>query len=88
MVEAVGCKGDILFGISTSGNSSNILNALQQAKEMQIFTIGLTGSEGGKFNDLCDLVINIPSSNTARIQEAHILIGHIVCQLVEEELFQ
>ncbi|MEE2953715.1 MAG: SIS domain-containing protein [Bacteroidota bacterium] len=87
MLEATGNKGDILFGISTSGRSENILEAIKQAKQMGVFTIGLTGIDGGELKSLCDLVINIPSSNTARIQEAHILIGHIICESIERELF-
>ena len=87
MLEATGKKGDILFAISTSGNSENILDAIKKARQMNLVTIGLTGIDGGALNDLCDLVINVPSSNTARIQEAHILIGHIICESIESTLF-
>ena len=87
MLEATGEKGDMLFAISTSGTSENILDAIKKARQMNIFTVGLTGIDGGSLNDLCDLVINVPSSNTARIQEAHILIGHIICESIERTLF-
>ena len=87
MVKSVGNSGDVLIAISTSGNSKNVLEALKEAKKADIFTIGLTGIDGGRFNDLCDLVIKVPSDNTARIQEMHIFIGHIICQIIEEELF-
>ncbi|MEL6720009.1 MAG: SIS domain-containing protein, partial [Bacteroidota bacterium] len=84
---AMGRKGDVLFCISTSGNSQNVLNALLQAKEQQMKTIALTGSTGGRLAKHCDLLLNVPSNDTPRIQEAHILLGHIICELVESELF-
>ncbi len=87
MVEAAGREGDILVGISTSGNSANVLNALKQAKKQGMITIGLTGSNGGSMADLCDVCIKVPSNNTARIQEVHILIGHILCEKIETTLF-
>jgi len=87
MVEATGRKGDILLGISTSGNSPNVVKAMQKAKELGILTIGFTGKEGGEMKDICDIMICVPSVDTPRIQEAHILIGHIICQLIEEEMF-
>lgn len=87
MLEAVGKEGDILIGISTSGNSPNVVNAIKQANKMGIFTVGFSGQEGGKLKDLCDIMICVPSSDTPRIQEAHILIGHVICQLIEEEMF-
>lgn len=87
MVEASGRYGDVLIGISTSGNSSNVVKALQKAKEIGMFTIGFLGKDGGKMNDFCDIKICVPSIDTPRIQEAHILIGHVICQLVEEEIF-
>jgi len=74
-------------GISTSGNSKNVINGLLKAKEKGVTTIGMTGSTGGKMKEIVDLLINVPSDITPRIQEAHILIGHIVCGIVEEELF-
>jgi len=87
MVEAAGRKGDVLIGISTSGNSPNVVKALQKAKEIGILTVGFTGKEGGKMKDICDIMICVPSADTPRIQEVHILIGHIICQLIEEEMF-
>ena len=87
MVEAAGRKGDILIGISTSGNSPNVVKAMQKAKELGMLTVGFTGKEGGKMKDICDIMICVPSVDTPRIQEAHILIGHIICQLIEEEMF-
>lgn len=86
-VEANGVKGDIFIGISTSGNSANVIEALKACKEKGITTIGLTGESGGKMSDICDIIIKVPSSSTPRIQESHILIGHIICASVEEELF-
>lgn len=86
-VQAQGVKGDVFIGISTSGNSKNIIEALKICKEKEIITIGLTGETGGTMSELCDICIKVPSSETPRIQEAHILIGHIICCLVEEELF-
>ena len=87
MVEAAGRKGDILVAISTSGNSPNILRAIDMAHEMGMKVVGLTGESGGKMAETSDILINIPSTDTPRIQEAHILCGHIVCELVENTLF-
>ena len=87
MLEACGRKGDILVGISTSGNSNNVVQALKKAKENGLITIGLTGVKGGSMADICDVLIRVPSNDTARIQEAHILIGHIICQCIENEMF-
>jgi len=87
MVEAAGRKGDVLIGISTSGNSSNVVKAMQKAKETGMRTVGFTGKDGGKMKNICDIMICVPSVDTPRIQEAHILIGHIICQLIEEEMF-
>jgi D-sedoheptulose 7-phosphate isomerase len=86
-IEAHGNMGDVFIGLSTSGNSSNILKALEACEEKGVKTIGLTGERGGKMAELCDICIKVPSSETPRIQEAHILIGHIICYLVEETLF-
>lgn len=86
-VQALGVEGDIFIGISTSGNSPNVVKALQVCKEKGIFAIGLTGASGGKMADLCDLCIKVPSPETPRIQESHILIGHIICCIVEEQIF-
>jgi D-sedoheptulose 7-phosphate isomerase len=80
-------EGDVLVGLSTSGNSKNIINAFKVAKENGIITIGLTGEDGGKMKTLSDVLINVPSIDTPRIQETHILIGHIICELVESNLF-
>jgi len=87
LVEGLGVSGDVLIGLSTSGNSSNIIKAFEIAKEKNIITIGFTGDSGGKMKDLCDYLFNVPSKITPRIQESHILIGHIICELVEEKLF-
>ncbi len=86
-IEAVGHKGDVLVGITTSGNSANVLKAFEKAHEIGVSTIAMTGKDGGKIASISDLLINIPSTCTPRIQEAHIMIGHIVCELVEKELF-
>ena len=83
-VEALANEGDLLIGISTSGNSENILRALEAASSLGCHSIGLTGGSGGKMSDFCNFNIIVPSNNTPRIQEMHILIGHIVCQLVDE----
>ncbi len=86
-VQANGSKGDVFIGISTSGNSKNILEALKECQEKGIVTVGLTGASGGQMAELCDYCIKVPSSETPRVQEAHILIGHIICAVVEEEIF-
>jgi len=88
LVEGIMREGDILIGISTSGNSGNIVRAIESAKKKGVITIGFTGEKGGKMKDLCNFLINIPSNDTPRIQESHILVGHIICQLVEEEYFE
>jgi len=85
-LEANGKKGDIFFGITTSGNSPNILRAINRCKDLGITTVGLSG-ESGKIHELCDLMIAVPSSSTPRIQECHILIGHIICGLAEINIF-
>jgi D-sedoheptulose 7-phosphate isomerase len=87
MVEAFGRKGDVLVGISTSGNSPNVVKAMQNAKEIGMVTVGFTGSKGGKMKEICDIMIQVSSDDTPRIQEVHILVGHIICQLIEEEMF-
>ena len=87
MIKGIGNKGDVLIGLSTSGNSINIVKAFETAKEKEMITIGFTGSTGGKMKALSDYLINVPSSDTPRIQESHILLGHIICQLVEEQYF-
>ena len=83
-IEALGNPGDVAFGISTSGNSKNVLLAFTKAKALGLVTIGLSGRSGGEMNGKTDLSINIPSQNTARIQESHIMIGHILCECVDE----
>jgi D-sedoheptulose 7-phosphate isomerase len=85
-VEANAVKGDVVVGISTSGNSPNVIKAIKKAKQLGCKTIGLTGKEGGKMIDLCDVTIVVPSDNTPRIQEAHIAIIHILCELLDKEL--
>jgi D-sedoheptulose 7-phosphate isomerase len=87
MIEGIGCEGDVLIALSTSGNSNNILNAIKAAKSKSMVTIGMTGISGGDMNDHCDFMVKIPSSNTPRIQESHILVGHIICQLVENNIY-
>lgn len=87
LLRAVGDAGDILIGLSTSGNSGNIVEALKVARDKGMVTVGFTGSGGGKMAQYCDLLIEIPSTDTPRIQECHMLIGHAVCQLVERNLF-
>ena len=87
LIDGIGEKGDVLVGLSTSGNSSNIIRAFEMAKKKEMITIGFTGESGGKMKSLCDHLINIPSTDTPRIQESHIMVGHIVCQLVEEKYF-
>ena len=86
-VKAAGQEGDVLIGISTSGNSGNVVEALNVANELKMKTVGLTGSSGGKMKDICHHLINVPSTDTPRIQESHILIGHIICEIVESNLF-
>lgn len=85
-VEALGKKGDVLIGISTSGNSANVIKALEMAKRLDITTIGLTGKTGGKMVTLCDVLLNVSSTTTARIQEMHITLGQMLCGALEIEL--
>ena len=87
MVRATGKPGDILIGLSTSGNSPNVVRAFEEARAIGMTTIGFTGETGGKLSPLCDFLINVPSQDTPRIQEAHITIGHIICEIVESTLF-
>lgn len=86
-IEANGAEGDIFMGISTSGNSANVIAGLKQAKKQGIFCLGFSGESGGKMKELSDLCICVPSSSTPRVQESHILMGHIICAAVEEALF-
>lgn len=85
-VEALANKGDLLIGISTSGNSKNVINALKVAREMGCKTLGLTGRDGGAMNELCDINLVVPSNDTPRIQEMHILFAHTICQIIDNEL--
>lgn len=87
LIEGIANKGDVLVGLSTSGNSGNILKAFEVARKKGVVTIAFTGDTGGKMASLSDYLINIPSKDTPRIQESHIMLGHIICQLVEERYF-
>ena len=87
LLKGIGKKGDILIGLSTSGNSKNIIRAFEVAQEMDIITVAFTGETGGKLRELSDFLINVPSQDIPRIQESHIMIGHIICELVESTLF-
>lgn len=87
LVEGICEAGDVLVGLSTSGNSKNILNAFAAAREKNVITVGFTGATGGKMKDASDYLVNVPSADTPRIQESHILIGHIICELVEKNIF-
>lgn len=87
IVDGTCVEGDVLVGLSTSGNSKNILNAFATAKEKGVVTIGLTGAGGGKMREVSDYLLNVPSTDTPRIQESHIMIGHIICELVEAKIF-
>lgn len=86
-VEAQGRKGDVLVVLSTSGDSPNIVRAAERAQKLGLIVIGLTGETGGQMVQYCDYILKCPSGNTPRIQESHILLGHIICQLVEEKIF-
>lgn len=88
LIHAKGRKGDVLFAFSTSGNSPNILKAMEAAKSKDMFIVGFTGFSGGKMKSLCDVLINVPSDETPRIQETHILIGHLICELIENSMFK
>ncbi|HEX2534928.1 MAG TPA: D-sedoheptulose 7-phosphate isomerase [Chitinophagaceae bacterium] len=88
LIDGIGQSGDVLVGLSTSGNSANVVRAFEAAREKGIATVGFTGMSGGAMKPLSDFLLNIPSTDTPRIQEAHMLLGHIICQLVEEAYFQ
>jgi D-sedoheptulose 7-phosphate isomerase len=88
IIDGIGQEGDVLVGLSTSGNSKNIIRAFEKAREKKIITVGFTGESGGGMSSCSDYLINVPSSDTPRIQESHIMAGHIICQLVEEKYFQ
>ena len=87
LIDGIGESGDVLIGLSTSGNSANIVKAFETARKKTMVTIGFTGKSGGNMKPLCDHLVNIPSTDTPRIQESHIMVGHIICQLVEEKYF-
>jgi D-sedoheptulose 7-phosphate isomerase len=87
LIDGIGRKGDVLVGLSTSGNSANIVRAFESAKTIGMTTVGFTGITGGALKAVSDYLLNIPSADTPRIQESHILVGHIICQLVEEKYF-
>jgi len=87
-VRALGKSGDILIGISTSGRSRNVINAIKVAKEMEIYTVAFSGGEGGELSEVSDMSFNIRGKNTARIQETHIFLGHVICELVDNILFK
>ncbi len=88
LLQGIGNKGDVLIGLSTSGNSKNIIQAFEVAKQKEMITIGFTGATGGGMKAISDHLLNVPSTDTPRIQECHMLVGHIICQLVEENLFK
>jgi D-sedoheptulose 7-phosphate isomerase len=88
LIRGIANPGDILIGLSTSGNSGNIVKAFEVARTKKVLTIGLTGETGGKMKTLSDYLFNVPSADTPRIQESHILLGHIICELVEKEYFK
>lgn len=87
LVEAMAKKGDVLMGLSTSGNSANVVKAFEKARESGVITVGFTGESGGKMKSLSNYLINIPSTDTPRIQECHMLLGHCICEMVEAALF-
>jgi len=87
LIAGLAKKGDVLVGLSTSGNAKNVVQSFEKAKEMGVYTIGMTGESGGLMKDLSDILLNVPSNNTPRIQESHILIGHIICEFVEKAIF-
>ena len=87
MLQASAKRDDVLVGISTSGNSENIVKAIEVAKSLGVNTIAMTGEKGGKMAGLCDILLNVPSQCTPRIQEAHIMMGHIICEIIEATLF-
>ncbi len=86
-LQALGSPGDVAVGLSTSGNSSNVLRAMEMAREKRMMTVALTGASGGRLKTLVDYCFCVPSDETPRIQEAHITVGHILCEIIEDELF-
>lgn len=87
LVQAMGVKGDVLIGLSTSGNSANVVKAIEKANAMGLITVGFTGKTGGEMKYICKYLINIPSTDTPRIQECHMLLGHTICEMVEMGMF-
>lgn len=87
LIEGICNEGDVVIGLSTSGNSANIIKAFEAAKNNKVVTIGFTGNSGGHMKEFSDFLINVPSTDTPRIQESHIMVGHIICQLCEEQYF-
>mgnify|MGYP004614219585 FL=1 len=87
MIDGACKKGDVLVGISTSGNSKNILNAFRKARELGVITVAMTGKTGGEMRQVADYLLNVPSMDTPRIQESHIMLGHIICEIVEAQMF-
>ena len=87
MLQGCAHRGDVLVAISTSGNSANILEAVDMAKSLGVHVVAMTGEKGGKLRDRCDILLNVPSNDTPRIQESHILIGHIICEHIEKDIF-
>lgn len=87
MIDASARRGDVLIAISTSGNSKNIINAIESAKQKKMIVIGMTGETGGMMATMCDVLLNVPSGCTPRIQESHIMIGHIICEIIESTMF-
>lgn len=88
LIHGIANTGDFVVGLSTSGNSKNIVKAFEVAREKKVITVGFTGKDGGKMKPLSDYLINVPSTDTPRIQESHIMLGHIICQMVEELYFK
>lgn len=88
LIKAKGRKGDVFVAISTSGNSGNVIQALELANKAEMITVGMTGENGGKMKDCCTYLLNAPSNDTPRIQESHIMMGHIICEMVEEKMFE
>jgi D-sedoheptulose 7-phosphate isomerase len=86
-IEALGNRGDVFFGISTSGRSPNVLNALRTARQQELHTVGMTGSSGGQMPELCNYCLHVPSDSTPRIQEGHIVMGHAICCMIEQQMF-
>lgn len=87
MLQGCAHRGDVLVAISTSGNSANILEAVDMAKSLGVHVVAMTGEKGGKLRERCDILLNVPSNDTPRIQESHIMIGHIICEHIEKDIF-